>query len=77
LFTYEEHKLWISILRNFLHPPIIFPLLVPNTPFITLLSDTVYVASLGIRDQVLHQYISTGKIITVYIFIQFRQKKVR
>jgi hypothetical protein len=61
----EEYKLWSSLLRSFLQSPITSSLFGPNI----LLNTHSLCSSLNVRDQVSHQYRTTGKIIVLYILI--------
>jgi hypothetical protein len=66
----EEYKLWSSSLCSVLQPPITSSLFGQNILLNTLFSNTLSLcSSLNIRDQVLHPYRTTGKIIVLYILI--------
>jgi hypothetical protein len=57
----DEYKLWSSSLCNFLHSPVTSSLLGPNILLRTLFSNTLSLcSSLSVRDQVSHQYKTTG-----------------
>jgi hypothetical protein len=59
----DDYKLWSSPLCNFLHSPVSSSLLGPNILLNTLFSDTLSLCSfLNVRDQVLHPYKTTGRI---------------
>jgi hypothetical protein len=60
----EQYKLWSSTLCSFLQPPITSSLFGPHILLSTLFSNT-----LNVRDQVSHQYKTTGKITVLYIII--------
>ena len=65
----EEYRSLSSSLCSFLHSPFSSSLLGPNI-LNTLFSDTFSLrSSINVRDQVSHQYKTTGKIIVLYILI--------
>jgi hypothetical protein len=64
----EEYKSWSSSLCNFLYSPVTSSYFGLNILLSTLLSNTLSLCSfLNARDQISHPYISTGKIIVLYI----------
>jgi hypothetical protein len=66
----EEYKSRRSSLCSFLHPPTTSSLFGPNIPLSTLFSNTLSLCfSISVRDQVLHSYRITGKIIVLYILL--------
>jgi hypothetical protein len=59
----EEYKLWSSSLCSFLQPPVTSSQFGSNILLSTLFSNTLSLcSSLNVRDQVSHQYRTTGKI---------------
>jgi hypothetical protein len=72
IISVYEDKLWSSPLCNFLHSPVISPLLVPSILLSTLFSDTLSLcSSLNVRDQVSHPYKTTGRIM-VFCILTFK-----
>jgi hypothetical protein len=64
----DEYKLLSSSLCNFLHSPVTSSLLGPNILLRTLFSNTLSLCcSLNVRDQVLHPYKKTGRIMVLYV----------
>jgi hypothetical protein len=58
------------LVMQFLHSPVTSSLFGPNILLSTLFSNTLsQCSSLNVRDQVLHLYRTTGKIIVLYILI--------
>ncbi|PNF43690.1 hypothetical protein B7P43_G14620 [Cryptotermes secundus] len=70
-----------SSLCNFLPPPETSTLFGPNILLTTLFSNTLSLcSSLNVRDQVLHPYRTTGKIvmcILIFMFLGCRQEDKR
>jgi hypothetical protein len=72
----EENRSLSYSLCSFPHFSVTLSLLGPYILLSTLLSNTLSLrSSLNVRDQILHPYKTTGKIIAVNIFI-FRHKNV-
>jgi len=66
----EEYGSISSSLNSFLHFPVTWSLLGPNTLLSTLFSNTLSLrSSLSVSNQVSRPYKTTGKIIVLYIFI--------
>ena len=64
----EEYRSLSSSVCSFLRSPVIYSLLDPNILLNTLFSNTLSPhSSLNMSDQVSHPYITTGKIIVLYI----------
>jgi hypothetical protein len=64
----KEYRSFSSSLCNFLHYPVTSSLLGPNTLLNTLFSNTRSPrSSLNVRDQVLHPYKTTGKIMSEWL----------
>jgi hypothetical protein len=69
-YTWRRVKLWSSSLCSFLQPSITSSFLRQNILLSTLFSNTLSLySSLNFRDQVLHPYRPTGKVIVLYILI--------
>jgi hypothetical protein len=65
----EAYNLWSS-LCGLLQPPATSSLLGPSILFSSLFSHALSVcSSVGVRDQVSHQYKTTGKIIALYVLM--------
>jgi hypothetical protein len=63
----EEYELWSSSLCSFHQSPVISSLFGPNILLSTLFSNTLNLcSSLIVRDQVLHPYRTTSKIIITF-----------
>jgi hypothetical protein len=76
----EEYKLWSSSLCSFLKPPFSSSLFGQNILLSTLFSNFFILCSfINVRDQLLHPYRTTGKIIVLYIliFTFFRHEKTK
>jgi hypothetical protein len=66
----EEYKPCSFLLYSYLQPPVTSSLLGQNILLSSLFSNTLNLcSSLNVRDQVSHQYKTTGKIIDLYILI--------
>jgi hypothetical protein len=66
----KEYRSLSSALCNFLHSPVTYSLLGPNTLLSTLFSNTLSLrSSLNVSDQASHPYKTAGKIIVLYILI--------
>jgi len=66
----EQYRSLNSSFCSFLHSPVTFTLLGPNTLLITLFSNILSLrSSLNVSDQVSHPYKTTGEIIVLYILI--------
>jgi hypothetical protein len=57
------------LIMLFLQPPVTSSLFGPNILLSTLFSDTLSPYSVNVMDQVSHPYITTGKIIVLFILI--------
>jgi hypothetical protein len=69
----KKFKLWSSSLCNFPQPPVTSSPFGPNILVSTLFSNTISLCSyLNVRDQVLHPYRTTGKIIVLVLILTFR-----
>jgi len=78
----DQYRSLSSSLCSFLHSPVTSSHLAPNIPLNTLFSNTLSLhPSLSVSDQVSHPYITTGKIVILYIlifnFLEIKQKDQR
>jgi hypothetical protein len=72
----EDYKLWSSSLCSFLHPPVTSSLFRQAILFSTLFWNTLSLSSSPcVREQISHQYITTGKIVLYILIITFSDYK--